>query len=894
MAITLISTKFYVPPARSNAVMRPRLTEKLFLGLQRPGSFVLLTGPAGSGKTTLLSEFVSQLGQPAAWLSVDEGDNDPAVFWTNLIAACQSILPHFGEPVQELLETGQNLAADTLAALFINGMTEQKQPLTLILDDYHSVQNPSIHESLLFLLEHLPPNLHLILSTRIDPPLPLARFRARNQLIDLRVQDLRFTPREAEEFLNHTMDLGLSSSDAAALEARTEGWAAGLQLAALSLQGRSDIPAFIKDFTGSHLYVAEYLMEEVLKQQPEDIQSFLLRTSLLDRLSANLCEAVSGCTGGQAILTALHRANAFIVSLDQEGHWFRYHHLFADLLRSRLSPDAISKLHLLASSWYEQNGFPQEAVRHALAARDFERAAGLVEREAQPLIFAGRLNLVRSWLEAFPVAALEAHPKLAFHQFWIDALQNTADLSERSLQEKEAMLAALPSSEGNDRLRGELMAVISRAVALSGRTAEGIRLAREALTYLPPDDLASRARANSALAGALDLEGRSDEAEPVHQLCFQQALDAGDYRLAASAMMVKGLIENQAGRLHAAVQTFQAIVDMGTRPGVPEGKTFLPAGQGYIGLGTVHLEWNHLETAEDYLTKGLDLCRRGGLDGIFFGQMQMARLRQAQGNLEGALEAIRQPEQGGQRVDDFLVAARHILIALARGNAEDAWRWAAPLAGIFAGAPAAYRPPRLFFEVIQALVARVYLAQGKTSKALQLLDQIEASTSPSQRLGRMVEVHLLRALAHQRQPEAVDHLRRSLELAEPEGFTLLFLEEGPALISLLQAVVTDSGTPGRIKDYAQMLLQSFEESVEQGTAKTASQPTELVEQLTPREMEVLELLVAGNSNQAIAEKLVISVRTVKKHTGNIYGKLGVSSRMQAAARARELGLLTNS
>ena len=893
MTITLVPTKFYIPPARSDAVPRPRLTEKLLNILDQPGSFVLLSGPAGSGKTALLSEFVSQLKQPIAWLSLDYGDNDPLVFWNYLIAACRAALGQFGTSILELFETTNNLSADTLPTLFINDFLEQDRSLILILDDYHNVQNPTIHESLLFLLEHLPPNLHLLLSTRTDPPWPLTRFRARNQVIDIRMQDLRFTKSELAEFLNQTMGLGLSFEDASALETRTEGWAAGLQLAALSLQGRSDTSNFIKDFTGSHMYIAEYLLEEVLKRQPEEIQSFLLRTSLLDRLTAGLCEAVSGCTDGQGILITLHRANLFIIPLDHEGKWFRYHHLFADLLRSRLSQETVSELHLRASDWYEQNGFPEEAITHALAAKDFERAAGLVEREAQALIFAGRLNLVRSWLEAFPDTALAARPKLAFNQFWIDALQNKADLSERSLQEKEAMLAALPSSPENDRLRGELMAVICRAVALSGRTGEGIRLAQEALAYLPPDDLASRARANSALAGALDLEGRADEAEPIYQLCFRQALEAGDYRLAASAMLVKGLIQNQAGRLHGAAQTFQAIVDLGTLPGVPEGKTFLPAGQGYIGLGAVHLEWNCLETAEDYLEKGLDLCRRGGLDGIFFGQMQMARLRQARGDLEGALEAIRQPEQGGQRVDDFLVAARHILIALSRGDVDDAWHWAVPLAGIFEGSPTAYRPPRLFFEVIQGMVARVYLAQGKVAQALQLLDQIETGMSLSQRLGRMVEVHLLRALAHQRQPEAVEHLRKALEFAETEGYTLLFLEEGPALIPLLQAVAVDSSASKRIKDYAQMLLRSFEESVEQEGTKATSQPVEMVEQLTPRELEVLELLAAGDSNQAIAEKLIISVRTVKKHTGNIYGKLGVDSRMQAVARARELGLLSD-
>jgi LuxR family maltose regulon positive regulatory protein len=767
----------------------------------------------------------------------------------------------------------------------------------------------------LFLLDHLPDNLHIIVSTRTDPPWSLARFRARNQLIEIRAQDLRFNREEAAEFLNHTMGLNLSVEDVVALEERTEGWAAGLQLAALSMQGRSDITAFVKAFTGSHLYVAEYLVEEVLQRQPDDVRMFLLQTSILKRMNAGLCEAVTDCQDGQSILQSLHHANIFVVSLDNEGHWFRYHHLFTDLLRSRLPQalpaEAIPALHRRASVWYEHNGFTREAVNHALAARDFERVADLVEQEAHTLIFTGRVNVLRDWLEALPESSFHAHPHLTFYLFWIDILQSKADLSERAILEKQDLLNSLPSSPENDRLRGELMAVVCRAIALSGRTSRGIHLAQEALAYLPQDDLASRARANSALAIAHDLEGRAEEAKPAYQSCFSQAIAAGDYRLAAHTTMAKGLIQCHYGQMHEAARTFQTIIDMGDlldiAPADEAGaapakkaranKVFFPAGQGYIGLAGIHLEWNDLQTAENHLRQGMELCRRGGLDGIFIGKMQMSRLRQANGDLEGALEEIRLPKQAFQRVDDFNVATRQIQIGLAKGDVDGAWRWAAPLVELLRGDPAAVRLPLLFLEILEAIIARVYLAQGEIEKALQLLDRLQATAEPGKRLGRLVEVYLLRALAYYKQnrgsltPEAIESIEHALELGGPEGYVLLFLEEGPALIPLLNAVADRQAAPDRVREYARKLLNACAGIGKLSAPRPPREAAGLVEPLTPREMEVLELIAAGDSNQMIADKLFITVRTVKKHTSNIYGKLNASSRTQAVALARELGLL---
>jgi LuxR family maltose regulon positive regulatory protein len=383
MPVPLLSTKFYIPRARADIVTRPRLIEKLLSGVHRPGVFTLLSGPAGSGKTTLLSEFVDQLQRPVAWLSLDEGDNDPIRFWTYLITACQLVQDGVGESALALFRTPQPLPDDTIPTVLINDLARLEDGMVLVLDDYHAIQNPAIHATISFLLDHLPDKLHLVLSTRVDPPFPLARLRARNQLVEIRAQDLRFSVEEALEFLNRTMGLNLIAEEVAALEARTEGWVAGLQLAALSMQGRSDIPAFIQAFTGSHVYIAEYLVEEIIQRQPQDVQAFLLQTSILERLNAALCETVVGrlersnvptFQSSDDILKHLERANLFLIPLDDESRWFRYHHLFADLLQARLrqslSTDAIAVLHQRAAAWYEQAGMTPEAIEHARAAVD--------------------------------------------------------------------------------------------------------------------------------------------------------------------------------------------------------------------------------------------------------------------------------------------------------------------------------------------------------------------------------------------------------------------------------------------------------------------------------------------------------------------------------------------
>ena len=909
----LLSTKLYIPSVRANAVERPRLVEKLLSGMESPGNFALLSGPAGFGKTTLLGEFVTYYGQPAAWISLDEGDNDFSHFWTYLIRACQSVLDDVGDAALELMGSSQSFSDETVPTILINDLVNYDKPLVLVLDDYHEIQNQTIHDSLLFLIDHLPDNLYIIISTRIDPPWPLGRYRVRNRLIEIRAQDLRFDNEEATGFLNRTMGLDLSVDDVAALEERTEGWIAGLQLAALSMHDRKDISAFVKAFTGSHVYVAEYLVEEVLQRQPEDIQTFLLQTSLLKQMNAELCEAVTGFQSSQTILQSLYRENIFLIPLDNEGKWFRYHHLFADLLNARLRQDLpaeeIAALHLRAADWFEQKRHISEAIDHALAANDFERVVELVKQTAHTLIFSGQINVLSGWLKTIPEVYFQSHPHLPLYLFWIDLLQRNADLSEQTIQEREALLEALPSSSENDYLRGELMSILCRTMVLSGQTSRTIRLALKTLELLPSDDLASRARTNSALAIAYDLEGSAEEADKAYTECFSQAITAGDYLLAAHTIMAKGFILYRSGQLQKATKAFQAVIDIKDQAdfipleesGIPFSgkkakKIFFPVGQGYIGLASVYLERNELKTAENYLNQGMELCRQGGLDGIFLGRILTSRLRLARGDLAGALEEC----QVSTRVfkDTINLATRKIKIDLARGDIDGAWHWAAPLVEMLNNNPIAFRPSFMFMEIPELSIARVYLAQGEMEKTGRLLDLLQSVSGADKRIEQLVEVPLLKALAYQKiqggspTPEIVENIKKALELAEPQGIVLLFLEEGPALIPLLKAVAVQRSTPERIKQYAHRLLDALETHDKTFAHRPITESVDLVEQLTPRESEVLELLAIGASNQDIADKLVITVRTVKKHTGNIYGKLNVNSRIQAVTRAYELGLLT--
>ncbi|MCL5962484.1 MAG: LuxR C-terminal-related transcriptional regulator [Chloroflexi bacterium] len=902
MSAQLLRTKLYAPPPHPKLVPRPQLVQRLGKGRSLGHRLILVSAPAGFGKTSLLSGWASQAQGETAWLSLDEGDSDPVRFWTYFIAAIQTLHADLGEISLQALQTAQSPSQSVLTAL-LNEVEALPSGVAIVLDDYHVITSEIIHQGITFLLEHLPQQMQLVLSTRADPPLSVARFRARGQLTEIRAADLRFTPEETSAFLNTVMGLDLRPEDVIALEARTEGWIVGLQLAALSLQNRTDMREFIDAFTGSHHYVLEYLTEEVLNGQPEAVQSFLLQTSILEGLCASLCNAITGNSDGGAMLQRLQRGNLFITPLDDEHHWYRYHHLFADLLRNRLNQalpfEQVFELHHRASRWHEQNGSIDEAVKHALEARDFERAALIAEKVAKATMLNGRVTTLLRWIDSLPEALLQARPRLRLYHGWAQFLCGKTELAERALQDSKNSLEALPRSPDNDALRGELATLLARGASLSGDTATAIQESQEALAYLPKDDLISRARVTCALGIAHSLDGDQDKATQALNRVVELSLATGSTFLAAHAtgILATGLFHY--GQLRKAAQYFQQVVDLGAKQ---EGTPFFPAAAGYIGLADISLERNDLETAARYLDKGIDLSQKGGLAGdLFNGYITRARLWQALGDSEGAIEALGHAEQilpfGNSFPSTFQLSIEQTRLRLSLGDVEEAARWARRLQ------VPGRQVPIVLHEVKQIALARLFLAQGKMEDALLLLDRLLPPAEAAHRFARVIEIYLLEAMALQAQGNSTAALRplqRSLSLAEPEGYIRIFVDEGrPMAGLLLQVNKLEVGSS--ISGYANKLLGAFsaagsEVSVESAPARnnlppSTFKPQPLAEPLSERELEILRLVSEGCSNQEIADKLVVTLHTVKKHASNIFGKLGVNSRTQAIAQARQMGLV---
>jgi LuxR family maltose regulon positive regulatory protein len=878
----LLTTKLYIPSPRSNLVPRPRLVEQLDEGLHLGHRLTLVSASAGSGKTTLLGEWAVACNLRFCWLSLDEDDSDPARFWTYVVAALQTLHPQLGQSVLPLLQGPQPPPVQSILTPLLNEVAALSESVVLILDDYHLVTEGAIHDGVAFLLDHLPQQVHLVIATRADPPLPIARLRARGQLTELRADDLRFTAEEVAAFLNDVMGLGLRPKDVAALEARTEGWISGLHLAALSMQGREDAHAFVEAFTGGHHYILEYLIEEVLNRQPEPVQRFLLQTSILDRLCAPLCDAVVGEIGdwrlevgsrqspisnlrSQHVLDYLESSNLFIIPLDDEQRWYRYHHLFGDLLRKRLGqatpPEQLSELHRRASQWHEENGLLEQAVKHARAAGDFERIAGIAEQAAGSSLLDARLTTLLRWVNALPQDVLRAHPRLQIYRAWALFMNGHLEAAQRALGDCRRALETMPPSPENDTLRRALT-----------RLLDTIDMIAQGFMY--------------------SVDNKIKEAIRVCSRARDVALEDGHVFLAAQATEGLALTQYHQGQLRASAQSCQQVIDLAAQSAAQAPL----AAAGYVELAGIHIEWNDLEKAADLLDEALALCREWGivqtLNEAYTAQSHLLQLR---GDIEGAWGVLEKAREFGSMEGDsslvnFRLATQQARLNLAAGEPEKAVRWVEGTKAAFASGKRRQQLPAAFVETLQTTLARAYLAQDKAKEALAALKPLLAPAEDAGAFLRVIEVCALKALALQALGDtsaALASLERSLALAEPEGYVRMYVNEGPPMAALLREAASHNIAPG----YADRLLAAFEAEKSCSPAPQLPCPSALLDPLTPRELDVLHLISQGLSNKDIAEKLVIALNTVKRHTSNIYSKLGVKSRTQAIARARELGLV---
>ena len=906
----LLATKIALPPVRAPFVPRPQLHARLAGGLR--AKLTLVAAPAGWGKSSSVTAWLheAQPQTPAAWVTLDAGDNDPQRFWSYVVAALETLQPDLAATVLPLLQTAQMPIEAVLTAL-LNALSGLETDVILVLDDYHVVDTPAIHEALQFLVDHLPPRLHLLLASRADPPLALARLRVRGDLVELRVADLRFTAEEAAQFLRDTMGLELTPEQVAVLDARTEGWIAGLQLAALAMQDRSDIATFLRAFSGSNRYVVDYLAEEVLVRLPAHLHTFLLQTSILDRLCAPLCDAVvlgeavdPHKSYSQALLDQIERMNLFLVPLDDQRRWYRYHPLFADVLREQLGigvqQHVLATLHHRASLWFERQGLVTEAVHHALIASDAQRAADLIERHAEAILKRGEYITLHAWLARLPDEMVQSRPRLSLFRAWTYTFTNNLEAAEHCLHDAEQAVQLPTFTEDGSAILGEVAAIRS-GIALNRSTFPGLpaisALVDQALAGLPPANLRLRGMVMLHLGIASywggDLPGASQALAEAGRLSEA----AGDVYTLILARHNHAVVPVAQGKLRQAAPGFRHALHVAVQRGLGQMPT---VGLAHLGLANVLYEWNDLATATFHLREAIGLGTRGGNPRLLaLSYTALARVLQAQADGAGALRTFQQAEQLAQTYElppycTGQMAACQVQLLLMQGDRAATLEWLA--------ARQAWNDDALNFlhEAEHLARARVRISHGEADNALRLLGPLRKAAEAAGRAGSVLAILALEALAFQAHgdvPAALTALERALVLAEPEGYIRTFVDEGEPMRALLHEAAAHQLAP----TYVARLLAAFSEPMQDASeaikpAAHAPQPASAIAQpleeaLSERELEVLRLLATGLPNQAIAAKLIVGHNTVKKHLSNIYAKLGVQSRTEALARAHELHLL---
>ncbi len=913
MISPILATKLYIPQPQPRIVHRPRLIERLNEGMN--SRLTLICAPAGFGKSTLIGEWVTGTERPAAWLSLDEGDNDPTRFLAYLIAALQTVEADIGEGVLGMLGSPQPPPTESVLTILLNEIATVPDNFVLVLDDYHAIDARSVDDALTFLLDHLPPRMHLVIATREDPHLPLARLRGRGQLSELRAADLRFTTFEAAEFLDGVMGLSLSEVDIAALETRTEGWIAGLQLAALSMRGREDVPGFIRAFAGDNRYILDYLVEEVLQRQPERVRNFLLQTSILDRLSGPLCDAVTGQEEGNALLEALERGNLFVIPLDDKRHRYRYHHLFADVLYAHLMAeqlDRVAMLHQRASAWYEQNGSAVDAIRHALAAEDFARAADLVELAVPEMRRSRQEATLLGWLKALPDGLVQCRPVLSAVYAHVLLAGGELDGVETRLRDAERWLptadtrphpeSSRPSAamvvvdeEAFRRLPGEIAVARAGQALARGDVPATVTYARRVLDLVPLDDHFGRGAAAAFLGLASWASGDLEAAYRTYADGMASLQKAGNISDAINGAITLAAIRIAQGRLRQAMRTYEQALQLATEHGDP---VMRGTADMYVGMSELHREHDNLHAATQHLLRSKEQGEHTGFpQNRYRWRVAMARIREVQGDLDGALDLLDEAER--LYMSDFSpnvrpIAALKARVWVAQGRLGEALDLAREQ-GLSAHDDLGYLREFEHITLARVLLARYKSDQEERSihEAMGLLERLLKAAEAGGRMGSVIEILVLQALVHEAQgddPTALVSLERALTLAEPEGYVRIFVDEGIPMARLLYDALSDKVEP----EYIRWLLAAFPVAEPEQTTSSQLRGTnsEMVEPLSERELEVLQLIAEGLTNQEIATRLYLSLHTVKVHTRNIFTKLAVKNRTLAVARGRALGILS--
>jgi len=926
----LLATKLSALPIRNGLIPRSHLIQRLETGLHC--KLTLVAAPAGFGKSTLVSSWLHDGQQPFAWLSLDDRDNDSVQFWNYVVAALQTLHDDLGRDAKAMLRESEPPSWRVLVTTIINDLVTLlpraeavDSPLVLVMDDYHAITNPVVHQSLEFLLDHLPPSLHLVITTRVDPPLSLPRRRSRQEVHEVRASDLRFGTEEVTEFLNGVMHLGLSAPEIAALEARTEGWATSLHLAALSVQQHEDPSDFIASFTGDDRHVVDYLIEEVFKHQPEHVQRFLLRTSIFERFCGPLCDAILGdgetrsVRDAQGMLEYLEQANLFLVPLDNRREWFRYHHLFADLLRSRLHrlhKSEVEGLHRRAGAWFESQSLVDEALHHILAIKDHAWAARLVERVGETALWEqGAAKTVHRWLEALPEEAVRARPKLCLLYAWPLYNQGRLETLDSYLLSAEAPFnqptgsrdgqgetaTHLAEEQAADEQQGiEALRVMSEVTTLRalaalrrGAFSEALKLTEDALTRVPTHELRLRGILTYALGQVNFRRGEMKAAQTAFTKAAALGWTSKQPLMAVASLVYVILTLALQGCLREADQTCRQL----EQRLIEQGRTDIPmAATLYVFKGWFLLERNDLQAAAEQAVEAVERSKPWANDRSIFSYVMLARILNAQGDIDGAHRALDEAAKIEQqlqytrfRTNMPPVKAYRARLHLAHGDVAAAARWTRE-EGLSPHDEVSFQ-----HEVEHLTLARVLMAQNQAGDALGLLKRLRQAAEAGGRFLRVLESRVLEGLALHAQRKtdaALDVLEEALRQAEPEGLVRVFVEEGLPMARLLYLETTQEVVP----EFARTLLGVFTETTEMRNVgprkrERAAIPSDLIEPLTERELEVLALIAEELSNQEISDRLFISINTVKTHVRNIYGKLGASRRSQAVGQAQALGLL---